>query len=337
MTFPSSALLLLSCKLPDACPPGESRDEDFRCAVDHRSSDGGSDTSAQDPDGDRDNDGLTDWDESSIYATDPDDADTDDDSFSDGDEVASYGTNPNNAFSRPYAGKYNVGACDEWELPDAAAAHPTGVRTLGGLSAAVYLPGDLVGNVTLVDQYGESVDLWSFCGRFVDILFLQTRDVWGVTANGGLRCWVEDVTNLHRYYRDYGYQLIVVITRGSSDDLPSPVDVAKVVDVLDLPDVPVLASTDETLDGFHTWMERDFHTPTLVHVGPGLGVHAVDLDDCTGADRDPCPYMEDLVPASACWDNAKACELEDVGLHGPYCACPAPACQDYCDDCPIIY
>ena len=43
---------------------------------------------------DRDGDGLTNYDEISIYGTDPDDIDTDDDQINDGDEINNYGTNP---------------------------------------------------------------------------------------------------------------------------------------------------------------------------------------------------------------------------------------------------
>ena len=43
---------------------------------------------------DRDGDGLTNYDEISIYGTDPDDIDTDDDQINDGDEINTYGTNP---------------------------------------------------------------------------------------------------------------------------------------------------------------------------------------------------------------------------------------------------
>ena len=42
------------------------------------------------------------------------------------------------------------------------------------------------------------------------------------------------------------------------------------------PNVPVLASNDETLGSFHSWFEVDFHEPTLVHIGPELNVLSVD-------------------------------------------------------------
>ena len=43
---------------------------------------------------DRDGDGLTNYDEDTIYGTDPDDIDTDDDQINDGDEINIYGTDP---------------------------------------------------------------------------------------------------------------------------------------------------------------------------------------------------------------------------------------------------
>ena len=43
---------------------------------------------------DRDGDGLTNYDEDTIYGIDPDDIDTDDDQINDGDEINIYGTDP---------------------------------------------------------------------------------------------------------------------------------------------------------------------------------------------------------------------------------------------------
>ena len=100
--------------------------------------------------------------------------------------------------------------------------------------------------------------------------------------------------------------------------------------------VPVLASVDETMFGMHAWFEKDFHEPTLVHIGPQLNVLSVDNDDCSGFDRDPCPYMGSAVPKDQCWDNPDpTCESVDL----PYCACPVPRCNTYCgtDNCPNTY
>jgi hypothetical protein len=82
--------------------------------------------------------------------------DADGDGYTTGEEQQA-GTNPNYAYSHPYTGGYNVGFCE---------TEPTGPTGDNGYAAA-YQEGDVVENFTLTDQYGESVDLYSFCGQNV--------------------------------------------------------------------------------------------------------------------------------------------------------------------------
>ena len=99
---------------------------------------------------DADEDGLSDCDEEAL-GTNPNQADSDDDGFSDAAEVdcVSDPTNPNEACY----------ACG-WEHND-----PGDLESRG---AAV---GDVINNVSLVDQCGESVELWDFYGEY-HILYL---------------------------------------------------------------------------------------------------------------------------------------------------------------------
>jgi hypothetical protein len=288
---------------------------------------------------DSDNDRLSDWEERNKYGTDENDPDSDDDGFTDGEEVLDHGTNPNNPYSRPYTGDYNVGDCATY--PDKSKTGPSGSRFIEGgggaaIKVALYVPGDTVQNFQLIDQYGEMVDLYSFCGKYVDLLFFQFNQLSGPAEYAALSCWIQDFKNVHSYYRDYGYELIVVLTQNNETELPTKDDVAAVSAMLGFVHSPVLASNDETTSSFHSWFEKDFHEPTLVHIGPDLNVLSVDNDDCAGTDRDPCPYMGDLVPKELCWDNPDpTCEPLDA----PFCACPAPRCETYCGpgNCPVTY
>jgi hypothetical protein len=298
---------------------------------------GGDDTG--DPGGDDDHDRLTNRDETNLYQTDKDDPDSDDDGFTDGEEVLDYGTNPTNPYNRPYTGDYRIGDCATYPTkgigPTGTNVIPTGPN--GGTSVGHYLPGDTLRNERLVDQYGELVDLWSFCGVNLDILFVQWNQLGGVPEYDALTCWIRDMPNVQRYYRDYGYQLVVVLTQNSAQSLPTTKDVQAFATMMwgeDANQVPVLASADESVAGFHTWFEKDFHEPTLVHMGRALDVLSVDNDDCSGADRDPCPYMGDVIPEAKCWNNPDECEHLDSA-----CACPAPACEAYCGEgnCPQTY
>ncbi|MFH1468874.1 MAG: thrombospondin type 3 repeat-containing protein [Pseudomonadota bacterium] len=120
-------------------------------------------------DDDSDDDGLVDGDELT-YGADPLVADTDGDGFSDGDEISAW-TNPAFAYSHPYTGGYNVGWCEDG-LPEATG--PTGdcSTSIHGntYSWDCYQVGDVLENFSLMDQFGEMVDLYSFCGQVISIV-----------------------------------------------------------------------------------------------------------------------------------------------------------------------
>jgi hypothetical protein len=118
---------------------------------------------------DTDEDGLSDGDEVT-WGSDPLVADADGDGYLDGDEYAA-NTNPDFAYSHPYAGGYNVGWC---EAGTPAATGPTGNCSANIHGSTYnwdcYQEGDVLENFTLMDQFGEMVDLYSFCGQVISIV-----------------------------------------------------------------------------------------------------------------------------------------------------------------------
>ncbi len=116
---------------------------------------------------DSDGDGLTNAEEADL-GTDPDDPDSDGDGEWDGDEYDN-GTNPNWEYSHSgYTGDYNVGYCADGI---AAPTGPTGQGSYGSHRWDAYRVGDVVRNFTLLDQHGDYVDLYSFCGQVIVLSF----------------------------------------------------------------------------------------------------------------------------------------------------------------------
>lgn len=101
--------------------------------------------------GDADGDGLEDCMEEDEFGTDPTLADSDGDGFDDGDEL-DCGSNPLDLDEQCYA-------CG-WRHDDPDDLSSTGAEV-----------GDVVDNVTFVDQCGDEVDLWDFA-RSYHILFM---------------------------------------------------------------------------------------------------------------------------------------------------------------------
>jgi hypothetical protein len=118
---------------------------------------------------DTDGDGITD-DVETAWGTSPTRVDTDDDGYSDGDELTVHDTNPLYPYSHPYSGDYNVGYCS---LGTAPATGPTGSPEWSAMFDT-FQEGDVPHNFALLDQHGQEVDLYSFCGRTVKIEFGST-------------------------------------------------------------------------------------------------------------------------------------------------------------------
>ncbi|MGB0640711.1 MAG: hypothetical protein ACPGTU_15335 [Myxococcota bacterium] len=99
---------------------------------------------------DSDGDGITECDELEL-GTDPNNADTDGDGFADAEEVLCV-SDPTDPDEQCYA-------CG-WEHRDPGNLESTGSDV-----------GDVMDNVSLVDQCGEMVDLWDFYGEY-HVLYL---------------------------------------------------------------------------------------------------------------------------------------------------------------------
>ncbi len=118
----------------------------------------GEDTGDGDGDGeedpaktDSDGDGLTDAEEDDL-GTDPDKADSDGDGFDDPDEVEG-NTDPNKASDHPYEGGWPIGDCRN------------------SIDAEGYSERDVSNNFTMEDQFGEEVELHTFCENVVYMVF----------------------------------------------------------------------------------------------------------------------------------------------------------------------
>ena len=92
-------------------------------------------------------------------------ADDDGDGWTNAEEEAA-GTNPDYEYSHPYTGDYNVGYC-----ADGIASGSKGPSGKDSYGYPLYKPGDIAENFSLMDQHGEMVDLYSFCGQTVMLVF----------------------------------------------------------------------------------------------------------------------------------------------------------------------
>jgi len=123
------------------------------------------------PPADSDGDGLSD-DEEVALGTDPELADTDGDTVSDYDETLA-GTNPLWEYSHDlYQGPYNFGFCENGMLPGEEPSE-AGVYNYGGhtYNWNYYAEGQVVPNFTMMDQYGDEISLYAFCGHHVMATF----------------------------------------------------------------------------------------------------------------------------------------------------------------------
>ena len=76
------------------------------------------------------------------------------------------GTNPNYEYSHSYTGDYRVGYCD---TPPATTGPTMGaVAQIGEYS--VLQNGDVPDNFMMIDQHGEELNLYSFCGQPVMVV-----------------------------------------------------------------------------------------------------------------------------------------------------------------------
>jgi thiol-disulfide isomerase/thioredoxin len=205
-----------------------------------------------------------------------DSADDDDDGFTNAEEEAA-GTNPNYAYSHPYTGGYNVGFCD-------TPPEPTGPTGLGendrGVTWTAYQEGDVVENWTMTDQYGEDVDLYSFCGKTV---MVSLSAGWC----GPCRSLAEDMQAMQDTYRDQDLQIIEIITGDNQNELPSLDFLMEWHEDYSFTDIPVLLPPRATSwDAVTMQWELDQYIPTVFIIGPDGTVLSADQGV-----HDPSPYL----------------------------------------------
>ena len=198
-------------------------------------------------------------------------SDDDDDGFTLAEERAA-GTNPDYKYSHPYAGNYNVGFCDTPPEPTGSTGSSHGL-----------INGDVPHNITFPDQFGEQVDLYSFCGKKIMVL---------VSAGwcGPCRSAAEDLQEMQNTYRDQGLQIIEMITANNSYQPPNAPNQAFVEDWADqygFEDIPVLAipaynSTDhvdpDTGKITHpgALFDLDGYIPSIYHLNEKMEVVSAD-------------------------------------------------------------
>jgi len=227
----------------------------------------GDDTGASEGDSlnaDSDGDGLTDGEEAEL-GTDPSIADSDGDGLDDLAERDG-GTSPTNPYSRAYTGGYNVKGCDV----EPVATGPTGTGTFeqGGETYEwpVYQEGDVVENFTLLDQHGEEVDLYSFCGQTIMLVFSAE---WC----GPCKQLADQVQGEQDEYGPAGFQAIEILIEDSRQNQPDVDDVARWAEDHGLLTVPALADEE-----YANWQpfELDWGIPSISYIGPDMTVLSTD-------------------------------------------------------------
>lgn len=218
----------------------------------------GDDDDDDDASVDSDGDGLTDQEEAEL-GTDPNDVDTDGDGQEDGAEVEA-GTSPTNPYSLTYEyGDYNVGNCTE--LPEAS--DPSGPNND---YANTWANGDVAANFTLVDQYGQDVSLYSFCGQHIMIAF-------GAAWCGPCKDLADEVQAVQDEYGPEGFQAIEILIEDAGGNPPDQQDLVDWYNDHGMVNIPVLN------DGaYEVWpyYELDWGIPTVVHIGPDMTILSVD-------------------------------------------------------------
>jgi thiol-disulfide isomerase/thioredoxin len=202
------------------------------------------------------------------------DADNDDDQdgFTNGEE-AEAGTNPDYMYSHPYTGAYNVGFCDTPPIATGATGTGQFIDPETGQVASEWPSlglDDVPNNLTFMDQHGEDVDLYSFCGKHVMIL---------VSAGwcGPCRTLAQSVQGIQDEYRDEGLQIIEMITGDNSNAVPDQAFLQDWASEYGFEDIPVL-SIPAAIDYEHPQFlfDADGYIPSVYHLNGALEVVSPD-------------------------------------------------------------
>ncbi len=221
---------------------------------------------------DEDGDGLSDSREAEL-GTDPENPDSDDDAWNDGAEVEA-GTNPLWGAHHPYEhGDYRLAACPD--PPDTSGAGPTGttqVKQDGTVYAhVVYEPGDLVRNETLVDEWGQSFELWGTCGLTIWI-------VVGPVGSEVLEQAAADIPSWMDQYGDYTWTPLVVLSADEDGGLLDTDDLRNWRQSFGLQGVPVVAPGSLARQKDLVAFDSNGVEPSAGIIGQDLRAMAIDRD-----------------------------------------------------------
>ncbi len=222
------------------------------CAADKEDTGDDVDVGSLDPD----EDGLTN-DEETALGTDPENPDTDGDGVMDGDEIDD-GTNPSYQYSHTYTGGYNVGYCESPFEDDVTGPTGTASMVYEGQTYewTAYQNGDVIENFTLLDQHGDQVDIYSFCGKHI---------VFAVGAGwcGPCRTVAEGLQAEQDDWRDSNVQYIEIISQDDYGNAPDQAFLEQWHIDYGFIDIPVLALPEmdqDDQDAFYAHLSLLFDT-----------------------------------------------------------------------------
>ncbi len=136
----------------------------------------------------------------------------------------------------------------------------------------MYQAGDIAENFTLLDQAGEQVDLYSFCGQVVMISF-------GAMGCGPCQDLAAEGQALQDRYADDGFQMIDVLVEDMGGTQPAQSELEEWADAFGFSTIPVLQN--RTASDYVPWVtyELDWGIPTTVMLGADMEVLSVDANE----------------------------------------------------------
>jgi thiol-disulfide isomerase/thioredoxin len=285
MRITQSTLLCLLLLGSSACTVDVNTHKDDGGSSDGAGDGDGDGDEESDPDDDDDDDGLTNAEEEEL-GTDPNSDDTDGDGVTDGDEVDD-GTNPAYAPSHTYEGGYNVGFCASPPTPTGP-SYPMSATDGDGVEWTwnTYQNGDVMENLTLLDQYGEEVQLHSFCDKHIVIAV-------GAGWCGPCRSLAAGVQAIQDEYRDAGVQFIEVLYQDNDGNPPDQAFLAQWAEDYGYVDVPVLGADSYILEDGYDFdnpmftLDLDGYIPSMWQVDTSMTVVSADE-----ANHDPGTFVE---------------------------------------------
>ena len=199
--------------------------------------------------------------------------DPDGDGYTNAEEVGA-GTNPNYEYSHPYTGDYRVGFCGTKPNPTGPTKSQTYASDDGfRYDYLSYQQGDVADNFTMRDQYGEEVDLYSFCGKHIML-------VVGAGWCGPCQQEAAQLQSIAEAYPEA--QILQVLSQDSSYDHPSQGFIESWASQFGFQNVAALGSLsapttyDEYFSAPASIFEDDGYIPTIYHLDETMKVLSAD-------------------------------------------------------------